>query len=350
MFIKKYTSFFSREKILFLFLLSWFSFYLFFPSPCFARITEKELKGTLLPAVVDGYSFWEQGSFIIRFMREGENAVPPFDSNNNGCPDSIENIALQLVAAQHIFCDIAGYPNPLGSTFYPDAQKVYVLVASKKKLGGANGLAFDSVSHYPDLRSTKTPRPKIGGLAIRISKDTDPIKGRIPMHEYFHLIQNSMNHFKNAWYYEGMASWAQMMAYPFPHKSNTKFTPEEAMARLMNDPKYKNHLITESYSTVKTLWNPLSTMCPEASLSLPEDDLFLGVTYLDGSPIVKKTALNGILLMRRVLERLGESDSAPFTLYNYQKWDAKTRRLGTNNSYIIDAIVQAYGDICPSTH
>ena len=80
--------------------------------------------GRLLVSNPEGESVYVWGVFRIIYYTQGEHAVPETDLNHNGIPDFVEDVALQLVVAHHIFCNLMGFPVPLNSSRYPGVQFV----------------------------------------------------------------------------------------------------------------------------------------------------------------------------------------------------------------------------------
>lgn len=196
-----------------------------------------EEKGTLLARGYGAYSIWQQGFFRIRFMREGKEAVPPADANNNGCPDYVEDVAVQLTAAHHVFCRIAGLRSPLDSPRYAGVRYVDVVIRDKAAIGGRNGVAYDEPVLRPDPKGLPesvpdSDLPRVPVLVIAISRAIDPKMNPTPAHEYFHQIQNGMTHFKNPWFYEGMAAWAQTVAGKEPAPPLSRAASRRALSLL----------------------------------------------------------------------------------------------------------------------
>ncbi len=325
---------------------------LFLLLPLFPSLAGSEdWNGTLLPVEQGGYNIWQQGFFRIKFMRTGNEAVPSKDANNNGCPDYVEDAGAQLAAAHHLFCHIAGFASPLESSRYAGVRHIYVVVRDKTALRGRNGLAFDEISLQPDTESADdggTARePRIPVLIIALSRDIDPKVNRTPTHEYFHQIQNGMTHIKNPWFYEGMAAWAERVPGSSTGGQISRVSPRQTLNSFLGDAGHKDQVFAASYGAAAMLWNPLAGLCSRANASLPEGDPVLALAYTDGSPVVRSPDLSGALLMRRVLDRLGELENVPFTRFAYGAWSEASQRAPGNNSFIVEALAGAVDELCP---
>jgi hypothetical protein len=129
-----------------------------------------------------------------------ENQV---DSDADGMPDKIQNIARQLVTARQAYIKVLGLRPPLESPRYHD--RVKFIEVNVWELPGKNGSAGDGIVNYH--RPTDPPE---GVEVLTIDLAAKPPSGNLsPAHELFHQFQNGYSQFKNAWYYEGMARWSE---------------------------------------------------------------------------------------------------------------------------------------------
>jgi hypothetical protein len=298
-------------------------------------------RGRALVSNPEGESVWQQGFFRIIYHTKGEHAVPSTDINANGVPDYVEDAATQLAVSHHIFCNIGGFQNPLESPRYAGANYLRVLVYNRARLKGASGLCFDEPSLAPDYSATpkdgaRPALPRVRVITLWISHDIDPKKNLTPSHEYFHHIQNGMTHFKNPWYYEGMARWSE---------DALGVRPEFPLHDPLRD--IPHGLFAASYDAASMFWNPLSRLCANTDIPLPDDDPVLRFTYTNGKPVLRDRKFSGARLLREILERLAVLEKEPFLRYNYGDWSEANQRNQLNNPYIINAAREAATEVCP---
>lgn len=300
------------------------------------------------------YSIWQHGFFRIKFMREGAEAVPSADLNNNGCPDFVEDVAVQLLAAHYIFCEVGGFSSPLESPRYKDVRYIYVVIRGDEALNRANGLAFDEPDTQID--TLNAPRsvadnklPKVPVLTIGLNRKIDPQKNFTPAHEYFHQIQNGMTYFKNPWFYEGMAVWAETalsgkLHSPIP----TTATSRKALTKFVSDTVQQEKVLATSYRAYRMIWQHVASFCPNGDVTFSREQLLQSKTfaYTDGSPVIKAERLQAGLIMRQILERLDAEDNAAFARFDYKSWTETNQRRKENNSYIVNAVEKAVAEVC----
>jgi len=270
----------------------------------------------------EGPCIWEQGRFRINFMRTGKDAVSSQDRNHNGCPDLVEDIARQLVVAHHVYVTLSRFPDPFTSSRYKGLDHILVFVRDKthKILNGSNGKAYD------EMRKNR--------LIIAVARHINPSRNPTPAHEYFHCIQNGASYFKNSWYYEGLARWAEdgIMAVPTQRKSRTD------ISRLLHDSTSSADLLSSSYAAAAILWRPLALYVSTSGHSLPVEDALLRSTYVDGTPVMKDFSFAGVEQIARMLRALDKADDVAYTEGRYEAWSEKRQRDPANNSYLIKII------------
>ncbi|OXS28697.1 MAG: hypothetical protein BCS36_10690 [Desulfovibrio sp. MES5] len=332
--------------------------------------------GILLPRGYGKYSIFQQGIFRIKFMREGEDAVPLEDTNNSGCPDYVENVAKQLMVAYHLFCIVGGFPSPLDSPRYKGTKYIDVTIRGNAAMRGLNGVAYDATSLRPDPKNvdaTLADRdlPRVPVLVIGLNNKVDPKRNPTPAHEFFHQIQNGMAYSKNPWFYEGMAAFSedafrlrqgasaldnktrQATAQEFPPREKrqmgepTADSARSTLKAIVHDPQYRASVFKSSYSAAKSVWRPLGNLCPDAGFVLSERDPIFSYSYSDGTPVLQNGNMAGFNLMRRTLEKLGKFETIPFLRFNYQKWTEVNQRRPENNDAIVEALVNAAAELCP---
>ncbi|MDR2054580.1 MAG: hypothetical protein LBQ10_01720 [Desulfovibrio sp.] len=240
---------------------------------------------------------------------------------------------------------------PLKSPRYEGARYIYVVIRSKRALNGARGLAYDEISLQNDLTGIlsgimKGRRVRIPVLTIALSNDIDPKKNRTPTHEYFHMVQNGMTHFKNSWFYEGMAVWSEAALGGTRYVGTLKRQPENVWESFRNDASFLEKIFSSSYQAGNDLWRPLAGLCPAADPPLRPTEKTMSFAYTDGTLVVQNLGLQGTRTMRRVLEQLGNAETLPFVRLAYEKWTEANQRRIENNVFIVDAIAEAVKETC----
>ncbi|MDR2745502.1 MAG: hypothetical protein LBB66_09985 [Desulfovibrio sp.] len=241
---------------------------------------------------------------------------------------------------------------PLKSPRYKGVRYIYVIIRDKRALNGAKGLAYDEISLQNDLTGIlsgmlKGRRVRIPVLTIALSKDIDPKRNRTPAHEYFHMVQNGMTHFKNSWFYEGMAVWSEAALGGARHVGTLKHQPEKVWESFRNDASFLEKIFNSSYQAGNDLWRPLAGLCPAADPPLQSTGETLSFAYTDGTPVVQGLRLQGARMMRRILEQLGNVETLPFVRFTYEKWTEANQRRVENSDFIADAVAEAVKEICP---
>ena len=149
--------------------------------------------------------------FRVFYALEGDSALSAShrrDTDKNGVPDKIQNIARQLVVARRLYVEVFKLRHPFESPRYKDRAKffdVHVALMPIDPGGGRFGSAGDGIVNY---RRPTDPEAGCEVLTIDISKDL-PSGNLTPAHELFHQFQNGYSLFKNPWYTEGTARWAE---------------------------------------------------------------------------------------------------------------------------------------------
>ncbi len=148
-----------------------------------------------------------EGEFRIFYALEGESALSReqrADTDKDGVPDKIQNLARQLVVARRLYVEVFKLRHPFESPRYKDRVK-YFDVHVLRMSGGNYGTAGDAIVNY---RRPTDPKGGCEVLTLDISKDAS-CTNLTPAHELFHEFQNGYTLFKNAWFTEGTARWAQ---------------------------------------------------------------------------------------------------------------------------------------------
>ena len=138
-------------------------------------------------------------------LPNSEHKIPQItDINKNTIPDYVENIALQAKSSRDMF-HLAGFRSPLKSPRYQNhATGIAIFLQNMK----GNGAAFERAAQHPNIAKDMIQMPCSIALVISNNLDGFPGSWATVSHELFHLYQYSYTQFKNSWYLESLAFWA----------------------------------------------------------------------------------------------------------------------------------------------
>jgi hypothetical protein len=293
--------------------------------------------GRIILSNLEGRSVYEQGFFRVIFYTHGEDAVNPTDLNGNSVPDFVEDVALQLAVAHHIYCNLAGFQHPLLSERYKGVSYVDVFLRSRANTEGKSGLSFQSAQ-----RAHAPAPPGARALPMRISTDIVPQRDATPAHEYFHHIQYASTHMLGGWYHEGMATWSGDAL----NAVSSSLLSWEELDRVLYDPASEKVLFASSYNAVTLLWDPLAALCPDGEEHLPQNDPLLQSRYVDGTPVLKDFTFRGAPVMRRILQEFSSIERETFGDNAYKDWSLENRRDRRNYAYMLRGIRRVVEDYC----
>ncbi len=90
---------------------------------------------------------YQIGTIRVFYDTKGEHAVPTTDANHNRVPDRVEDIAKQTWVTQQILVETLGFPSPLESERYKEAEFIDVNILSHKYLK-RNSVAYDGLQKF----------------------------------------------------------------------------------------------------------------------------------------------------------------------------------------------------------
>lgn len=271
----------------------------------------------------------QQGKIRVFYQTEGEHAVEREDRNQNGLPDQVENVLTQTVAAQLLFVDVLGFPDPFQTERFSQARFLDIHIRHKTRLK-SNGLAFDELQRF-----NKPGDPKgTVSIAFSVASSVKAESNLTPSHEFFHLIQYSTTYFKNSWFAEGTARWSEcglgVGALGQVRKRDAWPLPEDQAASLFK----------MSYEAADHFWNPLAEKHDPHGLIPDSPGLkrLQAMTYTDGSRVLRDLRFTGWKFVRDVIVELGKSDETAFRESGYTYWSEENQFSSKNNTYILRAI------------
>lgn len=246
------------------------------------------------------------------------------DTDGDGVPDKIQNLALQLVAARRMYIEVMGLRHPFQSPRYRGRVKYFdVHVRGMKN----RGIAGDAIVNFH--RPTDPPEG-LEVLSIDIDKNIGA-RNLTPAHELFHEFQNGYTLFKNAWYTEGTARWSESAFQTGVGRAESKPTTQADVERLF----------ALSYAA-DGFWNALAQVAdPKGALALP--DSLKAMRYLgDPKPIIEDDRLHGVAFIRTLLEELDREDDIASREAGLDPldWPEARQRSPENNPYIWRAVAE----------
>lgn len=249
---------------------------------------------------VDLKQCYTQEEFRLFYNVDGETGLTAeqrVDADHDGVPDKIQDFACQLVVARRLYTEVLHLRHPFESPRYKGRVKFFDVHVTRTPIvpGGpkVNGSAGDAIVNYH--RPTDPP----GGievLTIDLSKDISNTN-LSPAHELFHEFQYGYTLFKNAWFTEGTARWAE---YAFRAGVG-------AAGAIPGTEAERRTLFAAAYNA-STYWNALAQACdPTGVLALPQD--LAEVSYRGARQrIIQDARLHGAGYMKALLEELAAAD------------------------------------------
>jgi hypothetical protein len=265
--------------------------------------------------------------FQIHYAIGGAHALPAadqLDSNRDGVPDKIQNIALQLVTARRCYVEVLGLRHPFESLRYRD--RVKFIDVNVWALQGKNGMAGDAIVNY---HRPSDPPEGVEVLTLDLSAKL-PSRNLSPAHELFHMFQNGYTLFKNAWYYEGTARWSEDLLREGAGRAGS--LPATA-AEL-------EELFKLSYGASR-FWQALARATDsKGKVSVPQD--LRAVCYRGSQkPIVEDDVFYGGQLLKALLEELDNADDLVSRENGLDPldWSEARQRSSENNRPIWNAVI-----------
>ncbi len=273
------------------------------------------------------------GDFRLFYSTEGENALPAErqkDLNGNGIPDFVEDVGIQLIAGIELFTGEFGFVHPLHTDRYRD--KVQYIDVHFLEMEG-KGSSGDGVVTYRYEAFGGTP-----SRAITITLSNNLRTGSVtPLHELFHAYQNGATMFKNRWYTEGTARWAES-------------TLSGGKGRQSSLPATAGDLeewLSKTYGAGR-VWNRLARLCSRGEEDYPRVESPLRYVTTGGPVFVEKPAV-GFVFFRTLLAQFGRMDKRVSALRGrpIYDWEEAEQRSEMNNPYLMCALRDTISLQCP---
>jgi len=266
--------------------------------------------------------------FRIFYALSGDDALASqdrgdSDSDGNGVPDKIDNIALQRVAARRVFVEVMGLRHPFEGRRYKGRVKfIDVHVRGLKR----NGLAGDAIVNY---HRPSDPPAGVEVVTIDISRKL-PYRNLTPAHELFHVFQNGYTLFKNAWYYEGLARWSESAVGKGAGKAGSLLASSADVAELLKLKYGANRFWLAVASETDKL----------GRIRLP-DDLRVLKYVGTATPVISDDLFCGAELMKALFEELDRADDAASRERGLDAldWPEAQQRSAANDRHIWAAVM-----------
>lgn len=269
--------------------------------------------------------------FRVFYDLEGPDQLPTefrSDADGDGTPDLVQNIALQMVVARELFTEVLGLRHPFAGARYKRRTKyidINLLKFPLKKGGPKNGVAYDGIV---DFERPIDKKRSVKVLAIDLSNRVN-VMTATPAHELFHLYQNGYTMFKNRWYTEGTARWAE---YAFKRGVGKA-------GRFPRDHAELQELLGKSY-TASGFWNALCVhIDPSGMLIIPRR--LEERTYVGGvDRVLDVDHLHGVGFIKALLRELDKQDAVASRDRGRKShhWKESAQKDPGNNRYIWNAV------------
>lgn len=274
----------------------------------------------------------QAGRIRLFYHTEGQHAVDAADVNRNSVPDAVEDVLTQTQAAQTLFVDVLGFPDPFSTERFRTAAYLDIHFRHKDMLK-ANGVTYDELQHFnhPD-----DPKGTVS-ICFNVTTSVKASANLTPAHEFFHLIQNSTTYFKNRWFTEGTARWAERGL------GLGDLGPARVLSAWPLSQTQCAELFERTYDAAEHFWNPLARR-NDATGEIPDSPALASLkamTYADGTPVLKDLQLTGWRFIRDVLQELDHEDDIAFKELGYDRWSEENQKSSKNDAFIMQAIMEA---------
>ncbi|OTG91849.1 hypothetical protein [Acinetobacter sp. ANC 3813] len=250
---------------------------------------------------------YQLDEFYVYYSDLPNNPNTPVDTrdiNKNKVPDVIENIAIQAQASRDAF-SLAGLRHPLKSPRYQHVKAIAIYV---QKLSG-NGIAYEVAAKHSAIPAIKNMPCS---LPMSISNSIPDFPGAYwttVTHELFHLYQYGYSQFKNKWYLESMANWAERALRV---DINTQTQRLEALPQ--NTKQLQKQIFDKDYNP---MWRRLFYIDQSDVLKLPVQ--LTSRKYINGEAVFKDQVWYGTGFALKFLQDLERSSNA---ISKQLKWPA----------------------------
>ena len=260
-------------------------------------------------------------------------AVSQIDSNGNGVPDFVENIAKQADVSRKMYAAL-GFRDPLDAAKYRGVKYIDINLLNMS----ANGLAYDNSIHYP----TAPNRGPACTLRVDISANLE-LTGNFTTnwfvvgHEMFHLFQYGETMFKRSWVNEPTAKWAEysLRAGEFYPLGTSAYKLPASLS------DFQENIVGAPTGTgANRFWSRLIDLVGSQNDVLLAPDYLLAERYTDGNMVVKDRTLRGAAFIANVYQTLDAEDVIVSNSngWNPYDWPESDQTSNTHDPRILSAI------------
>ena len=269
------------------------------------------------------------GDVRIFYGTSGQHAVEVADVNANGVPDQVEDVMTQVSAARKLFVEVLGFPEPLQTERFREAKFIDIHFRHKDVLK-MNGVAYDELQRF----NKPGDPPGTRSIAFTVATSVKAPANLTPAHEFFHLMQYGTTYFKNRWFLEGTARWAE------PALGAGDLGPARVLSQWPLSAEQQASVTAMAYEASEHLWNPLAArMDKEGTIPNPTVLKQLqAMAYTDGTPVLKDLRLTGWTFIRDVIVEFGRIDDIAFRELGYDRWSEENQRSVKNDGYMFRAV------------
>ena len=180
------------------------------------------------------------------------------------------------------------------------------------------------------------PVPVSRVMMLSVQRKADNRKPFFIVHEYFHLVQYGATYFRNGWFLEGMATWAEDSVSEIK-----KYPNDLAIPLKLRSKTYENQIFEKKYSTAKTLWFPIA-ISKKDKAKIPAS-LIKKYKYVDGTPVFHDDVIYGANVMRDIIHKMKDKEEvAAANFGGFENWRKKGQRDEQNNEIIMDCVREVY--------
>lgn len=248
------------------------------------------------------------------------------DINKNNIPDYVENIALQAQNSRDMF-QLAGFRSPLKSPRYQNSATAIAIFLQKIK---NNGTAFETAAQYPNIAKDMIQMPCSITFVISNNLEAFPGGWGTVAHELFHLYEYSYTQFKNSWYLESLAFWADR-SLKRDNGSSTRNLP----ILPQNPIDFNQQVYKEPYTHI---WRRLFLINDTDVLKIP--DHMKNRTYIGGQKVFADDEWRGTKFVLKFMQNMEKESDLITKQRNWPKyhWTEKDQRSPEWNPIIFGLI------------
>ncbi len=270
-----------------------------------------------------------ENEFRFFYTLRGKHQLPAKyqqDLNHNKIPDYVEFLARRLNIAHQVYQQL-GFVSPLKNRYKGKAKSIDIHLL---KLGN-KGTAGDSVVYF---RYRHFPRLSQPALSIKLSNNLSRTT-LTPVHELFHLYQYGYTLFKNRWFTEGTARWAE---YIFKKGTGSRENLPKNQSQLQK-------IMAKTYGA-KVFWRRLAYLLDHNRGRFVLPNIKNHKKLKGFSKLIEDNRIYGYPFIRTFLEFLERYDKIASSDYQLgsEHWPEQQQKSASNNIYLLCALKQTIAE------